>query len=111
MSIFASLRKWLQRKQYHFELSLSIYMMTPGEKFTFYSIFFLLASLTFIATILYLPHHISFLLGRAWYYINGENIDMADVVKDISAGALHETQATVAAEAVAEAAQTVVREL
>lgn len=35
MSSFTALRKWLQLKQYHFELSLSIYMMTPGEKFTF----------------------------------------------------------------------------
>ena len=36
-----------------------------------------LFSLTFIAAVLYLPHHVSLLAGRVWYYINGESIDLA----------------------------------
>ena len=52
------------------------------------SVLFLLFSLAFIAAILYLPHHVSILTGRAWYYINGEHIDVAatarEAVKDIS---------------------------
>jgi hypothetical protein len=37
------------------------------------SFVFLLFSLTAIATILYLPHHIMFLVGRAWFYIHGDS--------------------------------------
>lgn len=37
------------------------------------SIVFLLFSLTALATILYLPHHIMFLVGRAWFYIHGDS--------------------------------------
>lgn len=126
-------QRWLKRKLYQFELSLSVYMMTPGEKFAFCtpaspppspgkfmwenswltmgtptadSIFFLLCSLTFIAVVLYLPHHISFLVGRAWYYINGEHIDVGEVVKEMSASVLHEAATTTA-----DAAETMVKEL
>lgn len=52
------------------------------------SIVFLLFSLTSIAAILYLPHHISLLAGRAWYYINGETIDIAASARDVFGGAL-----------------------
>lgn len=133
-----SIQKWLQLKQYHLELTFAVYMFTPWEKFAFCefpepsestsffrlppfltfslslspdSIFFLLFSLTFIAAILYLPHHISFLVGRAWYYINGEHIDVAEaameVVKEMSASVLQETTTT----SVEKLAQTVAREL
>jgi len=70
--------------------------------------------LTFIAACLYLPHHISFLVGRAWYYINGEHIDVAEVVqeavKDMSASALSGTTASVV-DVTKETVETVVREL
>uniref|UniRef100_A0A098DPZ1 Uncharacterized protein n=6 Tax=Fusarium sambucinum species complex TaxID=569360 RepID=A0A098DPZ1_GIBZE len=92
MAVFGSFRKWLALKQYQLEVTFSVYMFTPWEKFFFSSIVFLLFSLTFIAACLYLPHHISFLVGRAWYYMNGEQIDVAEVVqeavKDMSASAL-----------------------
>ncbi|KAM5342519.1 hypothetical protein ACJ41O_013485 [Fusarium nematophilum] len=111
MSVFGSFRRWLSLKQYQLEVTFSVYMFTPWEKFFFSSIVFLLFSLTFIAACLYLPHHISFLLGRAWYYINGEHIDVAEavheVVRDMSASALQGTAVDVAKET----AETVVREL
>ncbi|PNY24971.1 Uncharacterized protein TCAP_05100, partial [Tolypocladium capitatum] len=92
MSPLGGFRRWLQRKQYHFEVTLSVYMFTPWEKFAFYSILFLLFSLAFIAAILYLPHHVSILAGRAWYYIQGEDIDVVasarEAAKEISAGVL-----------------------
>lgn len=47
------------------------------------SVVFLLFSLTFIAAILYLPHHIAILVGRAWYYINGEHVDIAASAKEV----------------------------
>ncbi|CEJ80949.1 hypothetical protein VHEMI01105 [[Torrubiella] hemipterigena] len=76
MSTIASFREWLRRKQLQIEVTFAVYMFTPTEKFAFYSIVFLLVSLTFIAAILYLPHHISILSGRVWYYINGDHIDV-----------------------------------
>lgn len=124
------LSKWLHLKQYQLELTYSVYMFTPWEKFAFCtsssslslslnpsltptdSIFFLLFSLVFIAALLYLPHHISFIVGRAWYYFNGEHIDVAsaarDVVEKVSASVLQETGT---AEEIVETVGAVVREL
>ncbi|POR36438.1 Uncharacterized protein TPAR_03356, partial [Tolypocladium paradoxum] len=114
MSMLAGFRRWLQRKQYHFEVTLSVYMFTPWEKFAFYSILFLLFSLAFIAAILYLPHHVSILAGRAWYYIQGEDIGVAasarEAVKGISAGVLS-GEAVPTAVRVKEALRTVDKEL
>ncbi|KAF7561604.1 hypothetical protein G7046_g2563 [Stylonectria norvegica] len=134
MSLFGPFRKWLALKQYQLEVTFSVYMFTPWEKFFFSmshldlspippasrlsrdadhppsagSIVFLLFSLTFIAACLYLPHHLSFLFERAWYYINGEHIQFAEaareVVKEMSEAVIHETAAR-------EAVETVVREL
>ncbi|PSR83369.1 hypothetical protein BD289DRAFT_370089 [Coniella lustricola] len=64
--------KWLQLKIYQVEVTFSVYIFTPYEKFIFWSVVFLLFSLTALATILYLPHHIMFLVGRAWFYIHGD---------------------------------------
>ncbi|KAM3533923.1 hypothetical protein MY4038_002801 [Beauveria bassiana] len=77
MSTFAQFTKWLRKKQIQIEVTFAVYMFTPWEKFAFYSIVFLLFSLTFIAAVLYLPHHITVLAGRVWYYINGDSIDVA----------------------------------
>ncbi|KAK3179532.1 hypothetical protein K4F52_009024 [Lecanicillium sp. MT-2017a] len=82
----ASTWEWMRRKQVQIEVTFAVYMFTPWEKFTFWSIVFLLFSLTFIAAVLYLPHHISILAGRAWYYINGENADFgsaSEVIKSV----------------------------
>jgi hypothetical protein len=43
---------------------------------------FLLFSLTFIATILYLPQHIVFLLNRAWFYVHGDSVDVLEMTKE-----------------------------
>lgn len=56
------------------------------------SVLFLLGGLTFIAAVLYLPHHVAILVGRAWYYIKGDDIDLAasarEAVKEMSASIL-----------------------
>lgn len=53
------------------------------------SVLFLLISMTLIAAILYLPHHITLLAGRAWYYIQGDHINIAvstsEAIKAVSA--------------------------
>ncbi|KYK58670.1 uncharacterized protein DCS_05687 [Drechmeria coniospora] len=105
MPTLGDFRRWLQRKQYHFEVTLSVYMFTPWEKFAFYSILFLLCSLAFIAAVLYLPHHISILAGRAWYYIKGEQIDVGasarEAIKEMSASVLHDAAVSTSAAATA----------
>ncbi len=74
------------------------------------SILFLLCGLAFIAAILYLPHHVSILAGRAWYYIKGEHIDVAasarEAVREMSAGVLHDTLPTTTTAAVAVVKET-----
>ncbi|KAK0383386.1 hypothetical protein NLU13_9299 [Sarocladium strictum] len=111
MSSFGAFQRWLHLKHYQLELTFGVYMYTPWEKFAFYSILFLLSGLGAIAAALYLPHHIYFLCGRAWYYINGEHIDVAasarEAVKVITEGASVGTTG----EVLKETAEAVVREL
>ncbi|KAI7780011.1 hypothetical protein LA080_000120 [Diaporthe eres] len=95
-SPYQSLTKWLSLKIYQVEVTFSVYIFTPLEKFIFWSVVFLLFSLTAIATILYLPHHIMFLAGRAWFYIHG----------DSAVEAAGETARSLAAAAAAAAAAT-----
>ncbi|RFU76697.1 hypothetical protein TARUN_5500 [Trichoderma arundinaceum] len=82
------IKSMLQRKFLQIDVTFGTYLFTPMERFAYYSIVFLLFSLTSIAAILYLPHHISLLAGRAWYYINGETIDIAASARDVFGGAL-----------------------
>ncbi|KAK3296911.1 uncharacterized protein B0H64DRAFT_430948 [Chaetomium fimeti] len=70
-----SFSKWLQLKIYQLEVTYSVYIYTPIEKFIFYSVLFLLFSLTFIATVLYLPQHLQFIISRAWFYMHGDAFD------------------------------------
>jgi len=123
-SYLESLSKWIQLKIYQFEVTFSVYIFTPVEKFilcmfcsrgggrlkkkklTFTSILdsvlFLLFGLTFIATVLYLPHHVQFILNRAWFYMHGDAPEL------VNAGA----QSLLATTAkVAEATVNAVREL
>lgn len=70
------------------------------------SVLFLLFSLTFIATVLYLPHHVQFILNRAWFYMHGDAPELA------KAGAQSVLAATTkAAAAAAATTASVVREL
>ncbi|KAK0727255.1 hypothetical protein B0T26DRAFT_636262 [Lasiosphaeria miniovina] len=71
-SYLEAFSKWLKLKIYQLEVTLSVYIFTPIEKFIFYSVLFLIVSLTFIATVLYLPQHVQFVLSRAWFYMNGD---------------------------------------
>ncbi|RDL35153.1 uncharacterized protein BP5553_07084 [Venustampulla echinocandica] len=94
MPMFASTFRWLQRKRYQYEskVTFSLYMLTPTEKFIFSSFpqsphypsscppitahfnsfLFLFFSMVIIALTLYLPHHLTFLTNRAWFYYNGD---------------------------------------
>ncbi|KAI2623353.1 hypothetical protein GGR54DRAFT_49419 [Hypoxylon sp. NC1633] len=69
--------RWLRLKQYQIEVTFGVYMFTPTEKFIFWSVVFLLCSLVMIATILYLPQHVLFIISRAWFYVNGGDSGVA----------------------------------
>jgi hypothetical protein len=60
------------------------------------SILFLLFSLTFIATVLYLPQHLKFVLSRAWFYINGDAFESTagELVKGVLTSAGRVAEAT-----------------
>lgn len=75
------------------------------------SVLFLLFSLTFIATILYLPRHMSFIVGRAWFYMHGDAADAAKDVAEQTVALLTASSSTATADAVAGTAATIVREL
>jgi len=77
--MFASTFRWLQRKRYQYEVTFSLYMLTPTEKFIFNSFLFLFFSMIVIAMTLYLPQHIAFLTNRAWFYYNGDESAKAAV--------------------------------
>jgi hypothetical protein len=73
------------------------------------TLLFLLVGLTFIATALYLPQHIAFIVGRAWFYMHGDNVDMVELTKEVVDSALaHAPGFTSTA---TEAAETLVKEL
>jgi len=162
MSALTKFFKWLHLKQYQIEVTYSVYMFTPIERFVFCtgppflisfpflfswfigkqrnktltpmaraaffdptlansvfyktgSVVFLLFSLTFIATTLYLPQHIVFLLNRAWFYVNGDSVDVLEMTKEavqeLAQGALHAGAAgtTTLAAAATKSAKTLVK--
>ncbi|KAK3359198.1 hypothetical protein B0T25DRAFT_532250 [Lasiosphaeria hispida] len=110
-SYLESFSKWIQLKIYQLEVTFSVYIFTPIEKFIFYSVLFLIFSLTFIATVLYLPQHVQFILSRAWFYMHGDAAELAKAAGAHSVLASASSTAVAAGGKVAEATASVVREL
>ncbi|OAP56886.1 hypothetical protein AYL99_08998 [Fonsecaea erecta] len=71
-SQLSSFLRWVQLKKYQYEVTFSLYMLTPTEKFIFNLILFLLVSMLVTAATLYLPNHIVVIYHRICYYISGE---------------------------------------
>ncbi|KFZ07129.1 hypothetical protein V501_06753 [Pseudogymnoascus sp. VKM F-4519 (FW-2642)] len=88
-SVVSSGFRWLQRKRYQYEVTFSLYMLTPTEKFIFNSCIFIIFSMVLIAGCLYLPQHITFLMNRAWFYYQGDGDS-----KDALSSSVSETVAT-----------------
>ncbi|ORY71611.1 uncharacterized protein BCR38DRAFT_404677 [Pseudomassariella vexata] len=112
-----SLGRWLRLKQYQIEVTFGVYIFTPIEKFVFWSVVFLLFSLTIIATMLYLPQHIVFVLNRALFYAYGDDSGVEHVLGGLAkngAVAMQQTVeklATSTADSAAETVEGLVREL
>jgi len=64
--------RWLRRKQYQYEVTFSLYMLTPTEKFIFNTFLILFLSMIIVAASLYLPGHITTMISRAWFYYAGD---------------------------------------
>lgn len=73
MGYTSSTLQWLQRKRYQYEVTFSLYMLTPTEKFIFNSFLFLFISMIIIAASLYLPEHVVNMWYRAWFYYAGDD--------------------------------------
>lgn len=98
--------QWLQKKNYQYEVTFALYMLTPTERFVFStpttlhfwlhcannapdSVLFLTLSMLAIATVLYLPNHIMEITRRGYYYFAGEAA--ASDISGHAAGMLSET--------------------
>ncbi|CAF9915526.1 MAG: hypothetical protein ALECFALPRED_010236 [Alectoria fallacina] len=68
----SNLTRWLQRKRYQYEVTFSLYMLTPTEKFIFNTFLLLFISLIIVAASLYLPEHVMKMASRAWFYYAGD---------------------------------------
>ncbi|KAI5854868.1 hypothetical protein BZA05DRAFT_314797, partial [Tricharina praecox] len=64
--------RFLQLKRYQYEVTFSLYMLTPLEKIIFNTFVFIALSLLIIAMSFYLPHHIAIVASRAWWYYAGD---------------------------------------
>lgn len=68
----SNLIRWLQRKRYQYEVTFSLYMLTPTEKFIFNTFLLLFISMIIVAASLYLPEHVMKMASRAWFYYAGD---------------------------------------
>ncbi|KAG8626101.1 hypothetical protein KVT40_006502 [Elsinoe batatas] len=85
LSVYPSrVLRWFQRKRYQYEVTFSLYMLTPTEKFIFNSILFLFLAMVMIATALYLPASISNVLRRGWYYLLGDTHELDSVSRMVA---------------------------
>lgn len=109
--------RWLRLKQYQVEVTFAVYMFTSTEKFIFWSVVFLLFSMTTIAAALYLPQHLAFLVDRAWFYVNGGEAStnmIANVNKEsvsLSVSSFGAAAATRVASAATMGAESTIRDL
>ncbi|KAI4868282.1 hypothetical protein F4820DRAFT_134691 [Hypoxylon rubiginosum] len=113
LSAFQRFGRWLRLKKYQIEVTFGVYMFTPTEKFIFWSVVFLLYGLLAIATVLYLPQHVLFIINRAWFYVNGGDSGLASNLvagnKDAISLATSSTTKTIAA--AVETVESISREL
>lgn len=70
-SYASSFVRWLQVKNYQYEVTFSLYMLTRTEKIIFNIILVILFSLLITAASMYLPNHVALIYNRIWYYVHG----------------------------------------
>jgi hypothetical protein len=95
-SYISSFIRWLQLKKYQYEVTFSLYMLTPTEKLIFSTtsqdipticpsllthgaldfILLILISMLVTAATMYLPNHVAVIYNRIWYYVHGEFVHL-----------------------------------
>ncbi|KAL1959544.1 hypothetical protein VTO42DRAFT_1989 [Malbranchea cinnamomea] len=73
-SPLTSFIRWLRLKNYQYEVTFALYMLTPTEKFIFNSLVLTLISMFFVAAYVYLPSHVVAVCGHVWYYLVGDSM-------------------------------------
>jgi hypothetical protein len=97
-STIATFIRWLKLKNYQYEVTFSLYMLSPTERVIFSAllpflfrppaltklpdvIILTLFSFLVMAASMYLPDHVYQIYTRIWYYVHGNN-GAAQAVKD-----------------------------
>ncbi|KMU76937.1 hypothetical protein CISG_05979 [Coccidioides immitis RMSCC 3703] len=70
-SVFTTFIRWLRLKNYQYEVTFALYMLTPMEKFIFNTLLLLVISMSVAAAYIYLPNHIVSICQHVWYYWTG----------------------------------------
>ncbi|KAI5804090.1 hypothetical protein DFH27DRAFT_459764, partial [Peziza echinospora] len=68
-----SLIRLIKRKIYQYEVTYSLYMLTPMEKLIFNTFLFAFLGMLILAASLYLPQHIATIASRGWFYLLGDD--------------------------------------
>ncbi|RAO64991.1 uncharacterized protein BHQ10_001003 [Talaromyces amestolkiae] len=71
-SVFTSFLRWLRLKNYQYEVTFALYMLTPTEKFIFNFIVLTIVSLFVTAAYVYLPDHVAQIYGHVHYYFTAD---------------------------------------
>jgi hypothetical protein len=131
-SYISSFIRWLQLKKYQYEVTFSLYMLTPTEKLIFSTtsqdipticlplltqraldfILLVLISMLVTAATMYLPNHVAVIYNRIWYYVHGEFVHLKgngnEVLKTTGASIVGSVTKKMM---MAETAETVMRKL
>ncbi|KAJ5778912.1 hypothetical protein N7457_006632 [Penicillium paradoxum] len=70
----SSLIRWMRLKVYQYEVTFSLYMLTPIEKLIFNTLLLGLFAMIAMGTYIYLPDHLRAIYGRLYYYWAGERL-------------------------------------
>ncbi|KAL1974206.1 hypothetical protein VTN31DRAFT_5766 [Thermomyces dupontii] len=84
-SIFTSFVQWLRLKNYQYEVTFALYMLTPVEKFIFNSLVLSLFTLFCLAAYIYLPDHVAAVYGHIHYYLTADVSHLKDHIPNASA--------------------------
>ncbi|KAL1970302.1 hypothetical protein VTN77DRAFT_5462 [Rasamsonia byssochlamydoides] len=83
-SIVTSFVRWVRLKNYQYEVTFALYMLTPTEKLIFNSIVLSLLFMFFAAAYIYLPDHVATIYGRIHYYLAGDASRISDYLSTAS---------------------------
>ncbi|OKL62686.1 hypothetical protein UA08_01402 [Talaromyces atroroseus] len=84
VSPITSFLRWLRLKNYQYEVTFALYMLTPTEKFIFNSLVITFVSLFLMAACVYLPDHVASIYGHVHYYFTADVSMIKDYIPSAS---------------------------